>query len=58
MLTRTLIVAALLVGAGTSTVQAQQCPGGVSSRFVVTGDVNKPQVFDLDQLIQKYSTAG
>jgi len=45
------------VSAGTPTVQAQQCPGGVSSKFVITGDVNKPQVFDLDRLTQKYSPA-
>lgn len=57
MLTRTFLVAALLVSAGAPTVQAQQCPGGVSSKFVVTGDVNKPQIFDLDQLTQQYSPA-
>jgi hypothetical protein len=57
MLTRTLLVAALLVSAGAPTLQAQQCPGGVSSKFVVTGDVNKSQIFDLDQLTQKYSPA-
>jgi hypothetical protein len=60
MLTRTLLVAALLVGAGGSTLQAGQagqCPGGVSSRFVVTGDVKKQQGFDLDQLTRNYSPA-
>ena len=60
MLRRTLLVAALLVGAGTSTLQAGQagqCPGGVSSRFVVTGDVKKQQVFDLDQLTRNYVPA-
>ena len=57
MLSRTLLVATLLVSAGAPTVQAQQCPGGVSSKFVVTGDVTKSQIFDLDQLTQKYSPA-
>ena len=57
MLTRTLLVAAPLVSAGAPALQAQQCPGGISSKFVVTGDVNKPQIFDLDQLTQKYSPA-
>lgn len=57
MLTRTSLVAALLVSAGAPTLQAQQCSGGVSSKFVVTGDVNKPQIFNLDQLTQKYSPA-
>jgi hypothetical protein len=57
MLMRTLFLAALLVGAGASTVQAQQCPGGVSSKFKVTGEVNTPQVFDLDKLTQEFSPA-
>ena len=57
MLTRTLLVAALLVGVGAPTLHAQQCPGGVSSTFEVAGEVNKPQLFDLDKLSKTFSPA-
>jgi hypothetical protein len=57
MLTRTLLVAALLLGAGAQTLHAQQCSGGVTSTFEVRGEVNKPQVFDLEKLTRSFSPA-
>jgi hypothetical protein len=57
MLTRALLVAALLVGVNAPALQAQQCPGGVSSVFRVTGEVNKPQLINLDKLSKDFSPA-
>ena len=41
MMTRTLPAALLLIGIGSSPLQAA-CPGGVSSYFKVSGEVTKP----------------
>ena len=51
MMTRALSAALLLIGVGTTPLQAA-CPGGVSSYFTVSGDVTKRTVFDLNKLEQ------
>ena len=49
MMTRTLSAALLLIGLGSTPLQAA-CPGGVSSYFTVSGEVTKRTVFDLNKL--------
>ena len=51
MMTRTLSAALLLIGVGSTPLQAA-CPGGVSSYFTVSGEVTKRTVFDLNKLEQ------
>ena len=51
MMTRTLSAALLLIGVGSTPLQAA-CPGGVSSYFTVSGEVTKRTVFDLEKLEQ------
>ena len=51
MNTRALFVALLLIGLGSSPLQAA-CPGGVSSSFTVSGQVTNPRVFNLSKLEQ------
>jgi hypothetical protein len=51
MMTRALSAALLLIGVGTTPLQAA-CPGGVSSYFTVSGEVTKRTVFDLNKLEQ------
>jgi len=51
MMTRTLSAALLLIGVGSTPLQAA-CPGGVSSYFTVSGEVMKRTVFDLNKLEQ------
>ena len=51
MMTRTLSAALLLIGIGSSPLQAA-CPGGVSSFFKVSGEVTNRAVFDLHKLEQ------
>ena len=51
MMTRTFSVALLLIGIGSSPLQAA-CPGGVSSYFKVGGEVTNRAVFDLSKLEQ------
>ena len=51
MMTRTLSAALLLIGLGSTPLQAA-CPGGVSSYFTVSGEVTKRTVFDLNKLEQ------
>jgi hypothetical protein len=52
-MTRVLSVALLLIGVGTSPLQAA-CPGGVSKFFTVSGQVKKAGVFNLGKL-QKFA---
>jgi hypothetical protein len=49
--TRALFAILFLIGLGNSPLQAA-CPGGVSSSFTVTGQVNTPTTFNLAQLQQ------
>jgi len=51
MMTRVLFVTLLLISAVTFPLQAA-CPGGVSSSFMVSGEVTKRAVFDLNDLEQ------
>jgi hypothetical protein len=51
MLTRTLSVALLLIGVGSTPLHAS-CPGGVSNFFTISGEVTKRSVFDLNKLKQ------
>ena len=51
MVVRTFFAAVLLLGVSISPVHAA-CPGGVSTSFTVTGGVNKPSVFYLNNLQQ------
>src|ERR1700720_581044 len=51
MKTRALSAALLLIGIGSSPLQAA-CPGGVSSFFKVSGEVTNRAVFDLAKLEQ------
>jgi hypothetical protein len=51
MMTPTLSAALLLIGVGSTPLQAA-CPGGVSSYFTVSGEVMKRTVFDLNKLEQ------
>jgi hypothetical protein len=51
MIARTLSAALLLIGVGSSTLQAA-CPGGVSNYFTVSGQVTNRAVFDLKELEQ------
>jgi hypothetical protein len=51
MATRALIALILLVGLGSSPLQAA-CPGGVSKSFSVSGQVKKPTLFRLHSLLQ------
>src|ERR1700731_4016199 len=51
MMTRTLSAALLLIGVGSTPLQAA-CPGGVPSYFTVSGEVTKRTVFDLNKLEQ------
>ena len=56
MPTRALFVALVLVGVGSSPLQAA-CPGGVSNSFTVSGKVMKRSVFGLNKLEQLFSPA-
>src|SRR6516225_11108719 len=51
MMARTLSASLLLIGVGSSTLQAA-CPGGVSNHFTVSGQVTNRAVFDLNDLEQ------
>jgi hypothetical protein len=51
MMTRTLSAVLLLIGVGSSPLQAA-CPGGVSTSFTVTGEVTNRAVFNLSALQQ------
>jgi hypothetical protein len=51
MMARTLSAALLLIGVGSSALQAA-CPGGVSTFFKVSGEVTNRSVFNLNDLEQ------
>jgi len=50
-MTRTLSAVLLLIGVGSSPLQAA-CPGGVSTFFTVSGDVTNRTTFNLNELEQ------
>jgi hypothetical protein len=51
MMTRSLSAVLLLIGVGSSPLQAA-CPGGVSTSFAISGEVTNRTTFDLNELEQ------